>query len=92
MKVQTGVSSKDLSTLKEMAELEKHKESMEASKMNEENSKVEAEAEKAEEEHKTDVVDKIKDSLYSVAKAKWETCFLKPDNCCVVKAVRKLTN
>ncbi|KAF1747725.1 hypothetical protein GCK72_024191 [Caenorhabditis remanei] len=87
MKVQTGVSSKDLSTLKEMAELEKHKESMEASKMNEENSKVEAETEKAEEEHKTDVVDKI-----NVAKAKWETCFLKPDNCCVVKAVRKLTN
>ncbi|PIC17948.1 hypothetical protein B9Z55_024007 [Caenorhabditis nigoni] len=94
MKLQTGVSSKDLSTLKELAELEKHKETMDAVKANEQNSKAEeaGEIEKKEEEQKSDVVDKIKNSIYSVAKTKWENCCLKPDNCCVVKAVRKLTN
>ncbi|UMM41276.1 hypothetical protein L5515_017609 [Caenorhabditis briggsae] len=89
MKLQTGVSSKDLSTIKELAELEKHKEAMEAVKTNEQNSKAKetGEMDKKEEEQKTDVVDKI-----NVAKTKWENCCLKPDNCCVVKAVRKLTN
>ncbi|CAL2049848.1 hypothetical protein CAEBREN_04667 [Caenorhabditis brenneri] len=92
MKLQTGVSSKDLSTLKELAELEKHQDAMEAVKNNEQNAKAEVEVEKVEEEQKTDVAEKLKNTLYSVAKTKWDHCFLKPDNCCVVKAVRKLTN
>uniref|UniRef100_A0A1I7UQA4 Uncharacterized protein n=1 Tax=Caenorhabditis tropicalis TaxID=1561998 RepID=A0A1I7UQA4_9PELO len=93
MKLQTGVSSKDLSTLKELAELEKHQDAMEAVKMNEQNAKTEVETGKKEkDEPKKDVVELIKNSLYSVAKTKWENCCLKPDNCCVVKAVRKLTN
>lgn len=59
MKVQTGVSSKDVSTLKELAELEKHQD---AAKANEQNLKTEAETKEEqnqEEVQKSLVVDAI---------------------------------
>uniref|UniRef100_A0A8R1DZK1 Uncharacterized protein n=1 Tax=Caenorhabditis japonica TaxID=281687 RepID=A0A8R1DZK1_CAEJA len=98
MKLQTGVSSKDLSTLKELAELEKYKEAKEAVEANTKNAETEEKSEwvQKEDDTKSDVFEKLNATKCVTTTEncflKWENCFLKPDNCCVVKVVRKISN
>ncbi|CAI5455090.1 unnamed protein product [Caenorhabditis angaria] len=81
MKLQTGISSKDLATLKEIEELKKFEMAKEV--------ELEDEKKAEEKERKTSITDRI---LSESSCLRWDNCFLRPDNCCVVKVVKKIVN